>query len=167
MAKIAARGKLIVRRRPEHLQRRVPGPVHRRVQGFDIDMAKDIAQAIFGDRTPSSSARSRRTSASRAEDGDVDIVVRTMSITCEPAQRCELLRRVLRGHAADAGEKNSGISGVDQLAVQTGVRHQVLDVAEQGSRQFPSKPIPVQVSDWTDCLVMLQQGQIDRCPPTT
>ena len=25
----------------------------------------------------------------------------------------------------------------------------------------PSKPIPVAVSDWTDCLVMLQQGQVD------
>ena len=25
----------------------------------------------------------------------------------------------------------------------------------------PSKPIPVSVNDWTDCLVMLQQGQVD------
>ncbi|HWB38293.1 MAG TPA: transporter substrate-binding domain-containing protein, partial [Rugosimonospora sp.] len=25
----------------------------------------------------------------------------------------------------------------------------------------PSKPIPVSVPDWTDCLVMLQQGQVE------
>src|SRR6185295_18132768 len=57
-------------------------------------------------------------------------------------------------------KKNSGISGMDQLA---GKRVCATDSSTSLAKiaQFPVNPIAVSVADWTDCLVMLQQDQVD------
>ena len=49
MAAIQERGRLDRRRRPEHLSFGFRDPGSGRLEGFDIDLAREIARAIFGD----------------------------------------------------------------------------------------------------------------------
>ena len=56
--------------------------------------------------------------------------------------------------------KNSGIGGIDQLGGKR-VCATKSSTSLANITNAPAKPIGVSVSDWTDCLVMLQQGQVD------
>lgn len=131
------------------------------IVGFDIDIAHAIAKAIFGD--PNKIQFMAITSADRIpvlQKGEADIVVDSMTITCDRLQQVEFStdyfdagQRVLVMDSSTArsiddlgGKKVCAASGT--TSIQT--------IAEEKSH-----PIPVSVNDWTDCLVMLQQGQVD------
>jgi polar amino acid transport system substrate-binding protein len=131
------------------------------IVGFDVDIAREVARAIFGD--PDKIQLVATTSAQRIpylKDGTVDLVANTMTINCdrwksvnfsteyyEAGQKVLVSRRSTVKGIADLGGKKvcaaAGSTSIQRIAVD------------------PAKPIPVSVNDWTDCLVMLQQGQVD------
>ncbi|GAA5201420.1 glutamate ABC transporter substrate-binding protein [Rugosimonospora acidiphila] len=132
------------------------------IVGFDIDIAKRIAQAIFGDANPNHLQLVAITSAQRipfVQQGQVDIVADSMTINCERLQQVEFSTDYF-----DAGQKilvtkgspyhTIGDLGGKKVCAAAGTTSIVTIATE------PSHPIPVSVSDWTDCLVMLQQGQV-------
>jgi polar amino acid transport system substrate-binding protein len=131
------------------------------VVGFDIDIAKHIAAAIFGD--PNRIQLTAITSAQRipfVQNGSVDLVVRTMTITCDRLKQVgfstvyyEAGQRVLVSRASTAkGIADLGGKKVCAAAGSTSIAN----IAKAASH-----PVPVSVADWTDCLVMLQQGQVE------
>ncbi|MCE7009600.1 glutamate ABC transporter substrate-binding protein [Kibdelosporangium philippinense] len=161
MAKIVARGKLIVGVDQNTYHMGFRDPFTGEIQGFDIDMARAIAAALFGD--PNAIQLRAVTSDQRIpmlKSGDVDIVVRTMSITCDRLVDVNFSAVYYEAQQQVLVKKNSGFTGIDSLS---GKRV----CASRGSTSLrniansPAKPIAVSVSDWTDCLVMLQQGQVD------
>jgi polar amino acid transport system substrate-binding protein len=161
MERILKNGKLVVGVDQNTFNMGFRDPFTGEIQGFDIDMARNIAQAIFGNRN---AVQLRAiTSGQRIpmlKDGQVDIVVRTMSITCDrlvdvwfSTVYYEAKQRVLvRKSAQISGIEALGGKRVCATASSTSLRNITL---------APSKPIGVSVSDWTDCLVMLQQAQVD------
>jgi polar amino acid transport system substrate-binding protein len=161
MTKIVQRGKLIVGVDQNTLNVGFRDPFTGQIQGFDIDMARSIAQALFG--TPDAIQLRALTSDQRIpalQNGDVDIVVRTMTITCDRLKQVNFSSVYYEAQQRTLVKKDSGITGPDQLG---GKRV----CATKGSTSLstvlaqPTKPTAVSVSDWTDCLVMLQQGQVD------
>jgi polar amino acid transport system substrate-binding protein len=161
MAKIAGRGKLIVGVDQNTYNVGFRDPFTGEIQGFDIDMARNIAQAIFGN--PNAIQLRAVTSDQRIpalKNGDVDIVVRTMSITCDRLKDVNFSAVYYEAKQQVLVKKNSGVSGIDQLGGKrvcaTNGSTSLSNIA-----QAASKPVGVKVSDWTDCLVMLQQGQVD------
>jgi polar amino acid transport system substrate-binding protein len=161
MEKIVQRGKLIVGVDQNTLNVGFRDPFSGEIQGFDIDMARNIAAALFGD--PNAIQLRALTSDQRIpslKEGSVDIVVRTMSITCDRLKDVNFSAVYYEAKQQVLVRKNSGVSGIDQLG---GKRV----CATKGSTSLSNiagssaKPIGVSVSDWTDCLVMLQQGQVD------
>ncbi len=161
MEKIAQHGKLVVGVDQNTYNVGFRDPFSGEIQGFDIDMAKSIAQAIFGN--PNAIQLRAVTSDQRIpalESGDVDIVVRTMSITCDRLEKVNFSAVYYEAKQQVLVKKNSGIGGIDQLGGKrvcaTNGSTSLSNIA-----QAPSKPIGVKVSDWTDCLVMLQQGQVE------
>ena len=161
MARILQRGKLVVGVDQNTLNMGFRDPFTSQIQGFDIDMARTVAQAIFG--TPDAIQLRALTSDQRIpalQNGDVDIVVRTMTITCDRLQQVNFSTVYYDAKQRILVKKNSGIGGADQLA---GKRV----CATKGSTSLntvlglPSKPTGIGVTDWTDCLLMLQQGQVD------
>ena len=84
MAAIAARGRLIVGVDQNTYPFGSFNPASGQLEGFDIDLAREIARGIFGDpdridlRVVDASQRE-----SALQSGQVDVVVRTYSITCE------------------------------------------------------------------------------------
>jgi polar amino acid transport system substrate-binding protein len=161
MAEIKAKGKLVVGVDQNTFRFGFRNPFTGNVEGFDIDMAKEIAEAMFG--TPNALQLRILTSSQRIpalQEGQVDIVIRTMTINCERLQDVDFSSVYYLAGQQVLVKKASGIDGIEDLG---GKRV----CATEGSTsltniaQAPSRPIPVQVSDWTDCLVMLQQNQID------
>jgi polar amino acid transport system substrate-binding protein len=56
--------------------------------------------------------------------------------------------------------KDSAVTGIGDLGGRK-VCAAAGSTSIQNIAAAASKPIPVSVKDWTDCLVMLQQGQVD------
>ena len=133
-------------------------PLDGRIEGFDIDMIRAVAQAIFGN--PNKVEYKAISDAQRIPDilsGSVDIVAHTMTITCfrlqqvdfssvyfDAAQRVLVLKdSTAHSLAGLSGQKVCATKGSDSLAVIAA-----------------AKAIPVPVPYWTDCLVLLQQGDV-------
>jgi polar amino acid transport system substrate-binding protein len=88
MARIAERGRLIVGVDQNTYLFGFRNPATGQLEGFDIDIAREVARAIFGDpnrielRVVDASQRE-----SVLQNDEVDLVVRTYSITCARKQR--------------------------------------------------------------------------------
>ena len=161
MAKIRAKGKLIVGVDQNTYRFGFRNPFTGNVEGFDIDMAKQITKAIFG--TDSALQMRILTSAQREpalREHQVDIVIRTMTITCDRLEYADFSSVYYEAQQRVLVKKASGITGIEALGGKN-------VCATEGSTSLKriaaasSKPVPVQVPNWTDCLVMLQQNQVD------
>lgn len=140
------------------------------IQGFDADMAREIARDLFGDperveyRVLGSADREnallRRT---------VDVVVKTMSITCERRQRVsfstgyfQTSQRILVVRSGVAGA-NVDVPVIRDTAGLAGRRVCVVSgtTSLQHIRERQPAAVIVTVTSWADCLVVLQQRQAD------
>nr|WP_238845543.1 glutamate ABC transporter substrate-binding protein [Nocardia terpenica] len=158
---IRARGRLLVGLDPGSNLFSFRDPISGTLAGFDVDIAKEIARDLFGDperieyRILNSADRERA-----LEEHTVDVVVKTMSITCERRRNVDFSTVYLMSHQRVLVVKNSGIGGLADLAgkrvcVATGTTS--LDLIR---RDQPAAAI-VTVPAWADCLVVLQQRQVD------
>ena len=160
MAKILARGTLRVGVDQNTYKFGYRDPATGQIVGFDIDIAHAIARAIFGD--PNKIQFVSITAAQRIPDvvkGTVDVVADTMTVTCDRLQQVAFSTIYY-----DAGQnvlvrKDSGITDLAGLAKQK-VCAAAGSTSITNIAALPSHPVPVAVNDWTDCLVMLQQGQV-------
>ncbi|HEY5424736.1 MAG TPA: glutamate ABC transporter substrate-binding protein [Ilumatobacteraceae bacterium] len=172
MAAIRARGRLIVGVSADTLLFGARNPAKNDIEGFDIDMLKEVAKAIFGPDGESHITYKVITYADRLpnleagpDNGGVDIVAHTMTINCD-----RWLRIAFSSTYFDAGQrvlvkKGSGFESIDQLnsasatvcAPEGSTNIELLrnDPEHFGQLVVLAKP------DVTDCLVAMQQGQAD------
>jgi polar amino acid transport system substrate-binding protein len=162
MAKIRQRGRLIAGvDQTTHLFGFL-NPSTGNLEGFDIEIVKQIADAIFGtwqghvQWTTMPSAERENVLKSHV----VDIVVRTYSITCVRLQDVDFSstyymagQRVLVPNDSDVNSL-ADLGGKKVCAARASTSLAAI-------AQAASKPVPVSVNNWSDCLVMLQQGQVD------
>lgn len=161
MAAIAKRGRLIVGVDQDTNLFGFRNPSTGQLEGFDIDVAREIARAIFGDpnrvdlRVVDASQRE-----SILESGAVDLVVRTYSITCKRKQKVGFSTVYYYANQKILAAKGSGIDSAAKLG---GKRVCAVSGTTSLTRlaQLDPKPTVLSANTWTDCLVMLQQGQID------
>lgn len=151
-------------------------PVKNQFEGFDTDMVRQVADAIFGDSSPRhlhfvvvpNTERS-----SEVAGGSVDIVAETMTITCSREVQ------VPKGQPPvdfsteyyDAAqdvlvERGSPVTSEQTLAGQrvcaTAGSTSLRNLASLQVSLHLDPPMQLwQVPNHTDCLVMLQQGQVD------
>jgi polar amino acid transport system substrate-binding protein len=165
MDKIRARGMLIAGVDQNNYLFGFRDPLTGRLDGFDIELVREVARAIFGD--PERVRYVVVTQAQRltAVDGQVDLVANSMTITCARRELVEFSTNYL-----DSGQRvlvpgTSTATGIQDLGGK-----RVCAAADTTSIQAvidaPSRPVPISVVDWTDCLVLLQQGQVDAISTT-
>lgn len=163
MARIRAKGRLTVGVDQNTYLFGFRDPATGQLEGFDIDLAREIAHDLFGD-----SNRVELRSVSTAErvpvltDHRVDMVVRTFSVTCERRRDVAFSSTYFTAAQRILAEKTSGIRAAADL---DGKRVCVTVGADSADRLFaldlPHPPTVLGVTNWTDCLVALQQGQVD------
>jgi polar amino acid transport system substrate-binding protein len=129
-------------------------------EGFDIDMLRQVAQAIFGN--PDAIQFKSITSAQRipeVQSGDVDIVADTMTVNCARDQQVDFSTEYYHAGQKVLVPVNSGITSLDQLGGKK-VCAAAGSTSIQTIATWPSHPVPVTVANWTDCLVDLQQQTV-------
>jgi polar amino acid transport system substrate-binding protein len=160
MARIRARGYLIAGVDQSTYHFGYLNPRNGKIEGFDIDMVRAVAAAIFGN--PDKVQFKAISDAQRIPDvrsGAVDIVAHTMTINCERLQQVDFSTVYFDTGQRVLVESNSPARSLADLG---GKRV----CATKGSTSIanisaaPSHPVPVPVPFWTDCLVLLQQGDV-------
>ena len=162
MAKIRQRGRLIAGVDQTTYLFGFLNPSTGNLEGFDIEMVKQIADAIFGSweghiqwtAIPSSQRENV------LKNNSVDVVVRTYSITCARLKDISFSSTYYVAGQRVLVPKNSGITGLSDLAGKK-VCATKSSTSLTAIAQAPRRPVPVSVNNWSDCLVMLQQGQVD------
>lgn len=168
MSRIQSRGRLVVGVSADTLLLGSRNPRTGRIEGFDIDMVRAVAQAIFGDSSPSRVQPRVITAAQRAavlENGSVDIVARAMTITCKRWKDVAFSSEYYRSGQkvlVRLGEKTA--DGRPIARIQDLVGKKVCapkgTSAMDSLRTFPGL-VPVGADTHTGCLVLFQEGQVD------
>ncbi|MET7771919.1 glutamate ABC transporter substrate-binding protein [Nocardia sp. NPDC005366] len=136
-------------------------PATGQLEGFDIDIAREIARALFGDpdkvELRSVTAAERLTSL---REKKVDLIVRTFSATCERRQDVDFSAVYYRASQRILAPRGSGIRSKDDLG---GKRVCVAKGTTSAAPLFslPARVTVLGVTNWTDCLAALQQGHVD------
>jgi polar amino acid transport system substrate-binding protein len=160
MRTIQDRGRLIVGVDQNTLLFGYLNPFHDQIEGFDIDMLRQVAKAIFGN--PNAIEFKAISSAQRIpviQNQSVDIVADAMTINCERRKQVSFSTVYY-----DAGQRvlvpsSSPVRGIKDLRGE-----KVCATAGSTSIENLSSsafhPIPYPVPLRTDCLVALQQGKV-------
>jgi polar amino acid transport system substrate-binding protein len=165
MDKILARGRLIAGVDQNNYLFGFRDPASGRLEGFDIDLVREVAKAIFGD--PGRVQYVVVTQAQRltAVNGQVDLVANSMTITCSRREQVEFSTNYLDSGQRVLVPETSTAKGIQDLGGKR-VCAAANTTSIQAIIDAPAKPVPVAAVDWTDCLVLLQQGQVDAISTT-
>jgi polar amino acid transport system substrate-binding protein len=168
MAAIVKRGRLIAGVDQNSYLFGYRNPLTGQLDGFEIQLLRRISTALFGSpdriqfKTVSSNARLAVLQPDKATNqSSVDIVIDSMTINCDrwksvafSTDYMDAGQRVLVSNSSpaksidDLGGKRvcaaSGTTSIDTL---------------KGLRKHPV--VPVAVKDWTDCLMLMQLGEVD------
>ncbi|MBS1696275.1 MAG: glutamate ABC transporter substrate-binding protein [Actinobacteria bacterium] len=136
-------------------------PITGEITGFDVDIAGEVARDIFG--TPSQVEYRILSSADRIaalQNNQVDIVVKTMSITCERRELVGFSTVYLNANQRILAPRDSTITQASDLSGKRVCAVKGTTSLKRIQEISPS-PIIVAVVTWADCLVALQQRQVD------
>ncbi|QGU08375.1 ABC transporter glutamine-binding protein GlnH precursor [Corynebacterium occultum] len=129
------------------------------LQGFEIDLAREISRDIFGDpsrvefRFVDSFDR-----VSTLSSGEVDLVIRNMSVTEKRQNEVLFSAPYLSAETRLLVMAHSGVNSFDSLPGQTVCVADNSTGLETAREYAPHSPI-LKTRNWADCLVALQQHQ--------
>jgi polar amino acid transport system substrate-binding protein len=162
MAQIQRRGYLIAGVDQNTLLFSYLNPLNGQLQGLEIDMLRQIARAIFGNRPNTIHFRAVTTDerVQVVQQGTVDIVADAFTINCTRRHEVDFSTVYY-----DAGQKllvprNSKATGIADMA---GRRVCVTKTSTSLDTlvQVQPRAIPYPVAQRTDCMVALQEGAVD------
>jgi polar amino acid transport system substrate-binding protein len=135
------------------------------LSGFDIDMLRQVSEALFGSSDPNDIRFTIVPNVDRVqavEDASVDLVAETMTINCDREKSVDFSsvyyqagqRILVPSNSTIAGPQDLGGKRVCALKGSTSLQNLVAAGMPRSIQLWG-------VDDQTDCLVMLQQGQVD------
>ncbi|MFI9815899.1 glutamate ABC transporter substrate-binding protein [Saccharothrix variisporea] len=139
-----------------------------RMLGFETAIVEEVAFAIFGGDRARIAERiqyrslnaDERIPALVAEENPVDIVLAGMTMTCERWAQVNFSSAYYSSRQRLLVHRSSGVRSIDDLGGKK-------VCASNGSTnlrpvaQAASHPVPVGAANTSDCLLLLQQGQVD------
>jgi len=159
MAKIRHRGYLIAGVSQSTYPFGFFNPLNGNTEGFDIDMVRAVAKAIFGNPKIEFKAISDAQRIPELQSGAVDIVAHTMTINCKRLQDVDFSSVYFHAGAQVLVLKNSRVKSLADLGGKKVCATTLSDSLGYIKAATPH-PIPVPVTNFTDCLVLLQQGDV-------
>ena len=160
MATIQSRGRLVVGVSGDSLLLGARNPITGRIEGFDIDLARQVSAAIFGD--PDKIELRVITAAQRIpllQSGEVDLVARNMTITCARWEQVAFSAEYYLSGQKVLVPLGSTATSLADLAGQR-VCAPAGSTSLAKLADFPAV-VPVSGTTHTDCLVKFQQGEVD------
>jgi len=174
MEQIKDNGRLVVGVSGDTLQFGARNPITGDIEGFDVDILKEVAKAIFGDGDIDPNTEGVQlpiefkiiTYAQRLpslETGAVDLVAHTMTINCNRWLRIGFSSEYFAAGQKILVKRGSGIESVAELperesrvCVPSGSTN-----LEEMQKSIYDGIVITEKADITDCLVAFQQGQAD------
>lgn len=142
---------------------RDPNKAGGKLEGFDIDLAHEIAEEIFGDRDAvvfRAIPTNQRIKA--IQSGQVDMVVRTMTVNCERLKDVDFSTGYFETGQQVLAPKNSDIRGYGPSLAGKKVCTASGSIAEEElKKRSYGADISTTVPNQLDCLVRLQLGEVD------
>lgn len=133
-------------------------PLAGKPEGFDIDIVHAIAQAIFGNPNDIEfRAISDAERTPKVQSGAVDIVAHTMTINCKRLRSVDFSTVYFNAGAQVLVLKNSTVKSLADLR---GKKVCSTTLSDSLGYIKTARAIPVAVTNFTDCLVLLQQGDV-------
>ncbi|MFE0255240.1 glutamate ABC transporter substrate-binding protein [Streptomyces sp. NPDC059010] len=139
------------------------------LEGFDIDLVHRIAEDILGDRDAvqfKAIPTSRRIEA--IQKGEVDMVVRTMTINCDRIGQVAFSAPYFVTGQQVLAPKTSTVTGFNETladkkvcSAQGSTAYDNLKAGRKNRDLPPSTDIRTTVPNQLDCLVKLQLGEVD------
>lgn len=130
------------------------GSITSELSGFEVELARALAAKIFGDPNKVDFRFVDSTDFTRAlETKQVDVVIRTLSITPERAKNLDFSLPYYAAHK----QLLQARPGVDPQRVCVNFSSTSLDAA---ATLFPGARV-LATRTWSDCLMALQQAQVD------
>ena len=135
-------------------------PATGKIEGFEIDLVRELARAIFAD-----SSRFRLVALSVpqripfVQQGKVDVVVDAVTINCARRQQVDFSTVYYDSQQRVLVPANSAATDIGAFAgrrVCASAKSAPIDVM----KQQPRPPQPVGLAQAIDCLVALQEGQV-------
>ncbi|GIF22505.1 polar amino acid transport system substrate-binding protein [Actinoplanes tereljensis] len=161
MATIQKRGRLILGTSQDTLLFSSRNPFNGQVEGFDVDMGRQLAQAIFGDPNKLQIkviGYDKRVSSVR--DGDIDVVADTMTANCSRWKDVNFSTIYYEAGQKVLVSKDSSAKKIEDLGGK-----KVCSAAGSTSylniQAVSTKPIAVAKPAFGDCLVAFQQNEVD------
>jgi polar amino acid transport system substrate-binding protein len=161
MATIRSRGKLIAGVDQNTLLLSYLNPADGQIEGFEDDLLRQVAQAIFGD--PNAIVTKALTTAERLDavhDGSVDIVADAVTMTCMRKEKVDFSSVYYDASQRVMVPADSPATSVHDLGgkrVCATIGSTTLTTIEAQRPAVVPDPVPQR----TDCLVALQQGTAD------
>jgi polar amino acid transport system substrate-binding protein len=137
-------------------------PKSGQIEGFEIDLVRQLAQTIFGDTSPSHYRLVALTVPQRipfVQDGKVDVVVDAVTITCDRKKDVDFSTVYYDAQQRVLVASNSSATNITSLTGQP-VCASAQSTPIQVMNALPAPPRPVGMPQAIDCLVALQQGTI-------
>ncbi|XVV08175.1 transporter substrate-binding domain-containing protein [Actinoplanes sp. CA-131856] len=161
METIQKRGRLILGTSQDTLLFSSRNPFSGEIEGFDVDMGRQVAAAIFGDPDKIQiKVIGYDQRVSSVVSGAVDIVADTMTANCERKQDVNFSSIYYEAGQSVLVSTSSGAKTIEDLGGK-----KVCSV--QGSTSFDNiakvktKPVAVARSAFGDCLVAFQRNEVD------
>jgi polar amino acid transport system substrate-binding protein len=166
MAEIQDRGTLVAGVGADTLKFGFLDPQTGDLEGFDVEIARIVARAIFGvtdvdDRLelrPIQSSQRIPLLNTAVDEGGVDLVVKTMTINCARWGAIDFSAIYFQSGQTLLVSDDSPVGSIDDITDE-------LICAVSGTTSLDeliSRGVTVyEAGDWTDCLVEFQQGRID------
>jgi polar amino acid transport system substrate-binding protein len=138
------------------------------IVGFDVEMAKLVAHAIFGGSYADIGSRLELRGITYAQriptvsSGEVDLIAHTMTINCARWQQVAFSRVYLHAGQKLLVANDSGIEEIEQLRGKRVCVSAGGTSADEMRNLGGDPPIEVtEVANQTDCVVLFQQGEVD------
>lgn len=161
MDTILKRGRLVVGTSQDTLLFSSRNPFTGAVEGFDVDMLKQVAQAIFGDPDRLQIiAIPNDKRVPDVADGTVDLVAETMTINCARYRTVDFSTVYYEAGQKVLVPSNSTATGIKDLGgkrVCAAAGSTSLDTL----RRLDPKPVAVGAPTQADCLVEFQRNHVD------
>jgi polar amino acid transport system substrate-binding protein len=135
-------------------------PISGQIEGFDIDMLHQIADALLGN--PDALQFRVITSGQRIElleNHEVDLVARAFSITCERWEQVAFSAEYFHAGQKVLVTRDSEATGIDDLAGQRVCAPDETTTLERLADYPDIEAVPAPTH--TQCLVLFQQGKVD------
>jgi glutamate transport system substrate-binding protein len=165
MATIQAKGKLVVGTKFDQPLFGLKNPTNGQVEGFDVEVAKIVARAIFGSDITNKVEYHEATSKVREtviQDGKVDIVIATYTINDERKKVVDFAGPYyVAGQDILVKKANTTITSVDSLAGKKVCTVQGSTSLTNVQKSAPTADVSITFDKYSLCIEALKDGRVE------